>query len=163
MADVAWKSDLEGIHPKHHHLHEKSPGMNRFTDTKNKPVDEELELKSLQQASINETGIQFPFKEATVLITKNLVGGFVVTDDMVPSNTVEEAEVVLMTRTMRLLLSENGGGRGCFTFMAKCLVAKPEGTGFSYVVTAEIDARGGCRKVEYRFQDERDNCAMLFD
>jgi hypothetical protein len=33
-------------------------------------------LKSLQQASVNETGIQFPFKEATGLLISYMVVDF---------------------------------------------------------------------------------------
>ncbi|KAJ6730463.1 hypothetical protein OIU85_021275 [Salix viminalis] len=210
VADVAWKA-MEFT--QHHHLHEKHQ-PEPANDTKNKPVDEELEslrsennrlrvlleqnlnllqniaeapcllhecppqlysrlvatvdsenfltgLKSLQQASVNETGIQFPFKEATgddmqlveVLISfdnKEPSRWVWVTEDMVPSN-VEELSG--LDNENYVVVSEENVVDGVAYFMAKCLVANPKAQKLTPEELQKILAKalGGVSKLEKVF------------
>ncbi|KAG6784177.1 hypothetical protein POTOM_009863 [Populus tomentosa] len=210
VADVAWKA-MEFT--QHHHLHENHQ-HEPVTDTKNKPVDEELEslrsenkrlrnlleqnlkllqnlaespcllnecpthlyshlvatvdsenfltkLKSLQQASINETGIQFPFKEATgddmqlveVLISvdnKEPSRWVWVTEDMVPSNTEERSGI---DDENYVVVTEENVVDGVAYFMAKCLVANPKAQKLTPEELQKILAKalGGVSKLEKVF------------
>ncbi|KAJ6352766.1 hypothetical protein OIU76_001894 [Salix suchowensis] len=91
-------------------------------------------IKSLQQASADETGIQFPFKEATVddmqlvevLINvdeKEPSRWVWVTEDMVPSNDEERSGI---DDENYVVVTEERVVDGVAHFMAKCIVANPK-------------------------------------
>ncbi|KAL5776968.1 hypothetical protein ACOSP7_009894 [Xanthoceras sorbifolium] len=93
-----------------------------------------IRLKSLHQASINGTGIEFPFKDATVDDVRS-AGILInvdqeepswwvwVTDEMVPSNVEEWSGI---DNENYVVVSEEHVVDGVANFMAKCLMSNPK-------------------------------------
>ncbi|KAL9357492.1 hypothetical protein Peur_050745 [Populus x canadensis] len=118
-------------------------------------------IKSLQQASVNETGIQFPFKEATgddmqlVEVLINVDGKepsrwVWVTEDMVPSNVEERSGI---DDENYVVVTEERVVDGVANFMAKCIVANPKAQNLTPEELQKILAKalGGVSKLEKVF------------
>ncbi|CAK7346994.1 unnamed protein product [Dovyalis caffra] len=118
-------------------------------------------LNSLQQASVNETSIQFPFKEATgddmqlveVLIhvdNKEPSRWVWVTEDMVPSIVEERSGI---DDENYVVVTEEHVVDGVANFMAKCVVANPKAQNLTPEELQKILAKalGGVSKLEKVF------------